>query len=67
MIRGQDDEEQVRQKRTMKCKNFAQDLQGLKQNNEMKETQTPPTPRGHKAHIKNPGDCCQSQKKTQEK
>lgn len=62
MTGGQDDEEQVRQKRNMKCKNFAQGLQRLKQN-EVKETQTPPTPRGHKAHFKNPGDCCPSRKK----
>jgi len=56
MIRGHNDEEQVRQRRTKKRKIFAQDLQGLKQNNEMKETQTPSTPRGHKASTQNPGD-----------
>ena len=63
MIRGQDDEEQVRQKRTMKHKSFTQDLEGLKKNNEMKEIQTPATPGGHKSHIQNSVDCCQSQKK----
>lgn len=67
MIRGQDDEEQVRQKRTMKCKNFAQDLQGLKQNNKTKEIQILSTPRGQKVHIQNSVDCCQSQKKPRER